>query len=826
MALNVTTAVFGENCNTATASPSLAQWDTEQVLQISGIELPDSYKVEFSTVYTRNAIPEIGDASGVTIPNVLLQRSAPITAYVVLYGENGGRNREYWITIHITPGQPPETITPDPEQEDVIDQAIAALNNGVARTEAAATSAEGSARDAEAAAEAVQNLSVAAETLATGEPATVEKAVDEETGAVTLTFGLPKGNTGATGPQGPQGVQGPKGDTGATGATGPQGPKGDTGATGPQGPQGPKGDTGASDAGEVTYDPTETYQSGSVGYEVSELSRQLSDVEENQIPELKSAFLKNISELKTFIPVNGEFVNNNGAIRTLSIFSRSTPIEVFKGESYILIGTGYQSNVAMVAESNADASSITAKVLSNGDTEQIYTYTVTADGYMIISYKNTERCVLVRQNVMPGTKIDDIDSIETKAETALTTAISAGTKIDEAIETESSDNLCDMSQSEAGFIKSNGSLSTEGSYANYLTSGFIPVTGGGTYNFTAWNNNNGKLIVGRKAYNIYDANKNVIPYTYVNNGSSSSLTVSVPSAGAYVRASVYNNQSIVMISGNAEPTDFIPYFTPYNAIRILLGEIPLIQISSIVGSDVLRNKKWVACGDSFTNYTNATYDSGQFVNKSKTYPRLIAERCGMNLVETFFRDGRTLAFPAVPGNFTNSLTCPTAECYYQNIPDDADYITFYIGINDEHHQTGGGDGEDPTGVITLGTIDDNTTETYYGAWNVVLTWLITNRPNAHIGIIVTNGLSIAGYRQAQIDIAKKYGIAYIDLNGDARTPAMLRTINPDIPSAVRSVLLTKWAVDPTGEGGSVNTHPNWKAHEYEATFIESFLRTI
>ena len=182
MALNVTTAVFAENCNTATASPSLAQWDTEQVLQISGIDLPDSYKVEFSTVYTRNAIPEIGDASGVTIPNVLLQRSAPITAYVVLYGENGGRNREYWITIYITPGQPPETITPDPEQADVIDQAIAALNSGVGR--------------AEAAAEAVQNLSVAAETLATGEPATVEKTVDEETGAVKLNFGLPRGAKG------------------------------------------------------------------------------------------------------------------------------------------------------------------------------------------------------------------------------------------------------------------------------------------------------------------------------------------------------------------------------------------------------------------------------------------------------------------------------------------------------------------------------------------------------------------------------------------------------------------------------------------------------
>lgn len=185
MALNVTTAVFGENCNTATASPSLAQWDTEQVLQISGIDLPDSYKVEFSTVYTRNAIPEIGDASGVAIPNVLLQRSAPITAYVVLYGENGGRNREYWITIYITPGQPPETTDPDPEQEDIIDQAIAALNNGVAA--------------AEAAAEAIQDMDVEAETLAAGSAASVTKTVDPETGAVTLSFGIPEGDTGDPG---------------------------------------------------------------------------------------------------------------------------------------------------------------------------------------------------------------------------------------------------------------------------------------------------------------------------------------------------------------------------------------------------------------------------------------------------------------------------------------------------------------------------------------------------------------------------------------------------------------------------------------------------
>lgn len=63
-----------------------------------------------------------------------------------------------------------------------------------------------------------------------------------------LSFGIPKGNTGATGPtgpQGPQGIQGPVGPQGERGETGPQGERGETGATGPQGPQGETGPQGA-----------------------------------------------------------------------------------------------------------------------------------------------------------------------------------------------------------------------------------------------------------------------------------------------------------------------------------------------------------------------------------------------------------------------------------------------------------------------------------------------------------------------------------------------------------------------------------------------------
>lgn len=153
MALNVTTAVIGSGCNTATATPSLAQWDVGQVLKIEGVDLPAAYQVEFSTEYTRNAIQKIGNADGVAVPNVLLQRSAPITAYIVLHEGENDRETEYWITIHITPRTPPETITPDPEEQSVIDETIAALQAGVAAAEAAAAQAASKAAESAESAE-------------------------------------------------------------------------------------------------------------------------------------------------------------------------------------------------------------------------------------------------------------------------------------------------------------------------------------------------------------------------------------------------------------------------------------------------------------------------------------------------------------------------------------------------------------------------------------------------------------------------------------------------------------------------------------------------
>lgn len=273
---------------------------------------------------------------------------------------------------------------------------------------------------------------------------------------------------------------------------------------------------------------------------------------------------------------------------------------------------------------------------------------------------------------------------------------------------------------------------------------------------------------------------------------------------------------IVFTFGSTSTSPLITYHIKRNTSEIVLKPVN--------ANDILFGKKWAVLGDSFSygGYSPMNlFESGRYTGSRKVYPYYIGNRTHINIVD-FTLGGRTLAYPA-DGSFSNSLTNPNAECYYQNIPSDIDYITIYIGINDSHHATGssGSDGEDTTGVIPIGTVNDTTTSTFGGAWNVVLSWLMTNRPNAHIGIIVSNGVDNVSYRELTLAIAKKYGIPYIDLNGDERTPAMIRTVNPDIDASVKNILIEKWAVEP-----NVNNHPNDEAHEFESFIIENFLRSI
>ena len=385
-------------------------------------------------------------------------------------------------------------------------------------------------------------------------------------------------------------------------------------------------------------------------------------------------------------------------------------------------------------------------------------------------------------------------------------------------------NKVDPANLVTGYIQPNGSVPTNGAYAYYSTSDYIPLEANADYVFALYNANNRLRTDQGVTCLLFDESKTPISGSYDDRGSSTNptpgyLTFNSGATAKYARVTGKTSGSFFQVEKSEAPTGFEAYNGGYR-IGYPLGNIPMAQSQT---GNVLYGKKWAVCGDSFTDGATDVVitDDGIYKGYRYVYPYLIGNRNDMKIAK-FFNGGETLAFPAEPGTFTNSLTNPNGGNYYQNIPEDADYITIYLGINDHNHATGSSqDGESTEGLIPIGEITDNTTATYYGAWNVVLTWLITNRPHAHIGIIVCNGISSTDtYRQAQIAIAKKYGLPYMDLNGDARTPSMHRTCNPDIADAVKTALLDKWSVS------SSNSHPNDAAHLFESTFIENFLRGI
>ena len=157
MANNIISAVFSSS-NITYTKPAY-QYDYGMILKFSGIELPQAYEVHFSnTEFCGESISQIGDESGVTIPDEMFLSGNPIYAWTFLHtGEDDGET-VYKTVISINKRAQPSDIEPTPVQQDVITQAIAALNTAVEQTAAdvvaAGESAEAAAGSAEAAGQA------------------------------------------------------------------------------------------------------------------------------------------------------------------------------------------------------------------------------------------------------------------------------------------------------------------------------------------------------------------------------------------------------------------------------------------------------------------------------------------------------------------------------------------------------------------------------------------------------------------------------------------------------------------------------------------------
>lgn len=225
---------------------------------------------------------------------------------------------------------------------------------------------------------------------------------------------------------------------------------------------------------------------------------------------------------------------------------------------------------------------------------------------------------------------------------------------------------------------------------------------------------------------------------------------------------------------------------------------------------VLTGKKWAVCGDSYSegdysdesSVTSYTIRKGKYFGELCVYPYLIGNRTGVD-IEMLARRGMTLA--SVPAKQGNCF----AEGAYQNIPDGADYITLWFGINDKLQSVGIGN-ESSTDITT-----------FCGAWNTVLSYIREKHPFAHVGIVVSNnaGDAQAPYSAATRTMAKKYGYPVLDMQADTQIPLMLNDMERDgLSGSVRTDVYRVQALE--------NGHPNAQAHEFESYFIENWLHSL
>lgn len=131
-AVNEIYAPLGNRMETTTAT--VYQYNSGMMLRIIGPELPETYRVDFANSVSGQSKSMLGSADGVLIPYEYFTPGSYIHAWIVLTGEDYAVTR-YHITIPISPRAVPTEEQPSPEQESIIDQTIAALNNGVERVE-------------------------------------------------------------------------------------------------------------------------------------------------------------------------------------------------------------------------------------------------------------------------------------------------------------------------------------------------------------------------------------------------------------------------------------------------------------------------------------------------------------------------------------------------------------------------------------------------------------------------------------------------------------------------------------------------------------------
>lgn len=238
-----------------------------------------------------------------------------------------------------------------------------------------------------------------------------------------------------------------------------------------------------------------------------------------------------------------------------------------------------------------------------------------------------------------------------------------------------------------------------------------------------------------------------------------------------------------------------------------------INVKAKESYNVLYGKKFHVDGDSITAGLAIDVDSTHGIKL--TYAGLTAIRNNMIYTNTAVSGSTIHANIDDPQYMTHNPFWRTER--YKRVAQDTDYLTLFFGWNDCFFGK-------------LGTINDTDDTTIYGAYKLVLEYYLLNYPKMKIGVIIpyldNNARdNIGNYpfvqdpikvRNAIKEVCKKYGVAYLDLEGE-NVPCLYDRETP-IPTAIKQKHMQTFFAD--------TVHPNLEGYKFLATIYENFLRSL
>lgn len=296
-------------------------------------------------------------------------------------------------------------------------------------------------------------------------------------------------------------------------------------------------------------------------------------------------------------------------------------------------------------------------------------------------------------------------------------------------------------------------------------------------------------------YAFFDENKNKVS-SIVGKDLRAGVDVVIPAGVKYVFFQSFstdaNPESVVFSLVTKD------WFRPY-----IESLIDVKALNMLKASNVLWGKKYVAIGDSFTDAIGIEKiaEDGAFKGSPKVYPYIIGNRNNMGVLNQ--------------GASGTTLNQYIVNRKFESIPNDVDYITIWFGINDKGHG------------IQIGTANDKVevwsnekSGSTGAAFNYIFEWIFTNRPFSHVGVIVTD-FAEQERRNVIIDCCKRWGVAFLDLYNP--TIPMIRTRGEQIEldPKIKEIRDKQFSLN-----GIKDMHPNNKAHQWQSTIIENFMRSL